>query len=58
MNEPRKPSPRKSPSEQKLDEGLEATFPASDPPAHATPTSIGAPARAKHPAPLKPARRG
>jgi hypothetical protein len=57
MNEPRKPSPRKSPSEQKLDEGLEATFPASDPPAHTTPTSIGGPARSKRPTPEKPGGR-
>lgn len=57
MKEPRKPSPRKSPAEKELDEGLEATFPASDPPAHTTPTSIGGPARSKRPRPEKPGGR-
>jgi hypothetical protein len=58
MNEPRKSSPRKSPSEERLDEGLEATFPASDPPANTTPTFIGAPARVKRSAPMRRPRRG
>jgi hypothetical protein len=59
MKEPRKTPPRKSraEAEEKLDEELEESFPASDPPAN-TPTSIGGPARAKRPAPVKPRRRG
>jgi hypothetical protein len=54
MKEPRKASPRKSPSEKNLDEGLEATFPASDPPSYTTPIFTGGPARVKGPAPGKP----
>jgi hypothetical protein len=61
MKEPRKPPPRKSraEAEEKLDEELEESFPASDPPANTTPTSAGGPARlrAKRPAPGKPPER-
>ena len=61
MKEPRKSPPRKSraEAEEKLDEELEESFPASDPPANTTPTSAGGPARlrAKRPAPGKPPER-
>jgi hypothetical protein len=59
MKEPRKSQPRKSraEAEQKLDEALGASFPASDPPAN-TPTSAGGPARAKRVAPGKPPHSG
>jgi hypothetical protein len=60
MKEPRKPLPRKPPSEEKLDEGLDATFPASDPPAYTTPIFAGAPARPRVEGPARgePPRRG
>ena len=60
MKKPLKSPPRKSraEAEEKLDEALQATFPASDPPANTTPTSAGGPARAKRVAPGKPAHRG
>ena len=61
MEEPRKSQPSKSlpKPEEKLDEELEESFPASDPPAN-TPTAAGGPERSqsKHPKPDKPPRRG
>jgi hypothetical protein len=59
MKEPRKSPPSKSlrRPEEKLDEELEESFPASDPPAN-TPTAAGGPERSpKHPKPDKPSRR-
>ena len=59
MKDQKKPphAPRTT-AEDKLDEEIEESFPASDPPAN-TPTSVGGPDRpqAKRPAKGKPARR-
>lgn len=60
MKKPQKSPPPKSKSERKLDEELEESFPASDPPSNTTPTSAGAPKqrRSKRPAPDKPVQPG
>jgi hypothetical protein len=62
MKEPRKSPPRKlrAEAEENLDEGLKGSFPASDPPANTTPTTIGGPARSrsKRPAPVRPPGHG
>ena len=58
MKEPRKSPPREShaKAEEKLDEAIEESFPASDPPVF-TPTSVRGPDRAERPTPAKPPRR-
>jgi hypothetical protein len=61
MKEKAKKTPhgRRETAEEKLDEEIEESFPASDPPAN-TPTSAGGPerAKAKPPAKSKPGQSG
>ena len=59
MKDPAKKPPRTA-VEDKLDEEIEKSFPASDPPANTTPTSAGGPRRpqAKGSAKRKPGRTG